>query len=427
MITLAATLFVLGVLVFVHELGHFLAAKRSGIRVERFSLGFPPKMIGKKIGETEYMLSWLPLGGYVKMSGQDDFNPEPGSGKPWDFYSKSIPVRIFVIAAGPLTNFLFSFLLFWSIITFAGVQTITDMKVGDASSLNACVTAGIVSGDSILAVNAKPVHAWNEFYDALNESNETQKITFLKRSSMEKIEVALALSPDSIARKMIPFLKPKIGEVVPGSPAALAGLSKGDVVTKLDSTEILQWGALVSYIQTRPELPIAVSWIRNGTSMSASITPESQGGNDQVPMGRIGIRLSSERQRVGFIAAAGLAGKQTVRWTKEIFGFLGKLVTGKASMENLGGPIKIAQMAGQSAKYGVVSLLGFMAILSINLGVINILPLPMFDGGHIFQFVIEGITRKSLTFKQRAIIQYIGLAIILGLTLFVLINDIRGL
>ena len=347
MTTIAATIFVLGILIFFHELGHFVVAKRSGIRVEKFSLGFPPKMIGKKIGDTEYCLSWIPLGGYVKMAGED---PEESKieGKPWEFMSKPVGIRALVIAAGPVMNFVLAILIFWGIIFFRGKQ------------------------------------------DVHEESTV-------------------------------------IGLVSVGGPAAEAGIEVGDRIISVNGIEVSSFMEMAEIIYQQVEQPVEVKWMRDDKEFTAVMTTfrdkvlNEEGEVEEV--GKIGVGPSYTTIKVGFFRAF-LDGVDTAVFILvESVKFIFRLITGAASAKLLGGPLFIAQTAGQTAKTGFVSLLSFMALLSVNLSLINLLPIPVLDGGHLMFLSIEKLRGAPLSLKQRATMQQIGLAFLILLIIFVTYND----
>ena len=433
MITILATIFVLGILVFVHELGHFIAAKRVGIRVEQFSLGFPPKMVGWKRGETEYRISWLPVGGYVKMAGQDDFTPEEGSGKPYEFYSKPIWQRIIVIGAGPVTNWAFSLVLFWLIILVSGLAVIKTTQVGKVSKPDVISGRSLAAGDRIVAVNGKEVTTWEGIYENLkaDETPVLQELVVEKGGGAEQVVLQIPVQRDSFLTHVHPYIAPRVGTVMEGHPAEKAGMCAGDRVVAINGDTVRLWSEVVEIIHQHPGDSLVISWERAGESFTAPIVPDSREIMDEnkeiITIGMIGIKRPVVMEKAGFFKSIKLGFNLTCRWTVRIFSFIVDLVTGRTSVRHIGGPIAIARMAGENARDSFGSLVGFMAILGINLAIINILPIPMFDGGHLLVFMVEGITRKKLTFKQRAVIQYIGLAIIITLTVFVLFNDIVNL
>jgi regulator of sigma E protease len=347
MTTIVATIFVLGILIFFHELGHFLVAKKSGIRVEKFSLGFPPKMIGKKIGDTEYCLSWIPLGGYVKMAGEDPYE-ERIEGKPWEFMSKPVGIRALVIAAGPVMNLILAVLIFWGIIFFKGII-------------------------------------------------ETH------------------------------YESTQVGLVESDGPADKAGIKPDDTILSINGTQVGTFVEMAEIIYQQVEKPIEVKWTRQDKEFSATITTFKDKvlneNGDMEEVGKIGIGPSYTTIKVGFFKSFLEAVNMAIFILVESVKFIVGLITGTASLKLLGGPIFIAQTAGQTAKSGLVSLLSFMALLSVNLSLLNILPIPVLDGGHLLFLSIEKIKGSPLSLKQRATMQQIGLAFLILLIIFVTYND----
>ena len=348
MITIVSTILVLGILVFVHELGHFLVAKSVGIRVEKFSLGFPPKLISKKIGETEYILSWIPLGGYVKMAGEDP-EEEKEERKPWEFMAKSVWQRAKVIFAGPAMNFILAIVLFWGILFFGGKQ----------------------------------------------------------RDYPEK----------SV-----------IGAVEKGGPAEQGGLMPEDEIISINDKPVSNFSQMAEIIYSQVEKPILVKWKREGKEFSATIitkkekTVNVKGETEFV--GKIGIGPLYEKVKVGFFQAFWEGFLAAIFLLVGTVKFLVLLISGQVSVKLLGGPVFIAQTAGETAKMGALSLFSFIGILSVNLSLLNILPIPILDGGHLLFLIIEKLKGKPLSFKQRSIMQQVGLAFLVALILLVTYNDI---
>ncbi len=350
MTTILAFVFVLGLLVFVHELGHFIAAKRSGIRVETFSLGFPPKLIGKRIGETEYRIGIVPLGGYVKMMGEnefdDDYVPQEG-----DFTAASIWKRYIVIAAGPIMNFITAAFIFFIIYWANGIP--------------------------------EPI-------------------------------------PDTIAANSI----------MPGSPADQAKMNPGSQLLAIDDIEFTDYKELIAYINERPNVPIDFTWKDGDSVVTAAITPGEKTvtdslGNEKV-VGQVGIGISNafEYKSVGPFKALGEGISATVYLTGQMLDIIWQAVTLQISIKNFGGPIMIAEQAGRAAKQGFLSLLGLAAFLSVNLAILNILPIPVLDGGHLVFLTIEAIKRKPVSLKGRLIAQQIGMGLLLLLMVAITYNDI---
>lgn len=345
--TILATIFVLGILIFFHELGHFLVAKWAGIRVEKFSLGFPPFLFKKRFGETDYCIGVIPLGGFVKMTGE---NPdEEATGAPYEFMSKPVRIRTAVVSAGPFMNFVLAWLILWGIFAFQG-RLVTD--------------------------------------------------------------------PDRAV----------VGVVAEDSPAEEAGLQAGDVIMAIDDTPVSGFADMAKIISQKVEEPVSITWTRDGAELSATVTTYKEmvynEKGEKVPEGRIGIGEKGEYQSVNVFHAAAMGFERTIAFVEMIADFVWKLVTMKVSPKMIGGPVFIAQAAGRQAQLGFSALLVFMSFLSVNLAILNILPIPVLDGGHLVFLAIEKVKGSPLTMNQRMIAQQIGLVFLLLLIVVVTYNDI---
>jgi regulator of sigma E protease len=428
LITIFSFVFVLGVLVFIHELGHFLVSKRSGIRVERFSLGYPPKMIGVTSGETEYCISWIPLGGYVKVAGMADIGTEEVKGEPWEFTSKPVWVRMSVMAAGPLMNFLLGFLILFGICLFAGDEVTRTTQVGRVAPGSVFEAAGLVQGDRLTKVGGESVTTWEEVGSEMTRAWGTAT-TFEVLREGERRNLRVTLSGELRSPALLPFLAPEIGSVFPGQPAEKAGLRKGDRILAIEGRPVTQWWDVSERIHALPGRAIRVEWSRAGKTMSADIptTVHREGAESQ---GRIGIAPPTERVPVGLWKAAERGIRQTIQLAGLIFDLIGRLVSGRESGQSLAGPLTIAQMAGRNAKQGMEAFFGFMALLSVNLAVLNMLPIPVLDGGHILIMALESavgtVVRRPFTFtiRQKEVMQQIGLGFLGVLMVYVFYNDI---
>jgi regulator of sigma E protease len=337
--TTVATIFVFGLLVFVHELGHFVTAKMTGMRVDEFALGFGPKVISYKYGETLYSWRIIPLGGFNKIAGMDPDEEQDES----SFSAKSIPARMLVIVAGSTMNFVLPIFLFMTIFLNAGID---------------------------------------------NPSNS-----------------------------------PIIGNVFADKPAAQAGLSLGDNIISVNDTDITSWREFVNVVQVNAGNPLTLRYQRNGEVKTTVVVPEY---DEKVNRGIIGVMPQIEKYHPGFIEAFGLAIKQTYLVASSMVVGITQMITGKVAAE-VAGPIGVAQMAGEVAQLGLMPLLQFAAFLSINLGLINLLPVPMLDGGHIVTLAVEGLRGKPLNKKHMQFIQMIGFALLMLLFLVATFKDISRL
>jgi regulator of sigma E protease len=420
-VTVGYFLIALGVLVFVHELGHFLVAKRAGIRVERFSLGYPPKAIGFQWGETEYCLSWVPFGGYVKVAGMADVGDDEVTGADWEFPSKSLGVRMAVIAAGPIMNFLFAFALFTIVYGAYGIDTVDSTAVRPVESSVAEV-AGLARGDVVVEVDGTLVDNAYELFKALDTNQETGSVLTVQRQGTERhIDLPATVDADYGIRILIPTT---IGSADPGTPAAGLGLQRGDRITAVEGTAVNSWSDMRGLISVHPEESILLTWDREGVSMSSAIVPAERMDGDK-RIGVIGIRpLESGSIDVGAWEATKMGAVSVYTSSYLILEFIGNIFE-DARYKELGGPIRIARMADDTAEMGLKYFLRFLALLSVNLGVLNLLPIPVLDGGHLTFLTLEAILRRPPSLRQREISQQIGMVIILFIMVAVTFNDLN--
>ena len=348
-INIVSVIILLGVLIFVHELGHFLVAKWSGVGVLKFSLGFGPRLVGRKMGETEYILSAIPLGGYVKMLGESEDEEDllPGD-EERSFLNQPLFKRMAIVTAGPLFNFLFAIFAF-ALVYAIGVSTPTS-RIGAVQG--AALDAGMRTGDIIIAINDREISRWSELASAVNESNG------------ERLKIRI------------------------------------DRENK---------GHRIFEIYVVPQL----------------VTSKNVFG-EEIDTYRIGVAISDETvvERKGPVGALVAGIQQTWGWTKLTCLGIVKMLQGVVSPKELGGPILIAQMAGSQARKGLVPFIFLMAVLSVNLGVLNLLPLPVLDGGHIAFFLIEAATGRPVSMRSREIAQQVGFFLLILLMIFVFYNDI---
>ncbi len=455
MTTFLAFIIVLGVLVFVHELGHFLAAKWAGIHVHRFSvgLGAPIKALTFIRGGTEYSVSWIPLGGYVKMASREEQGGsdalEGGTASLVDvppdavFEAKPVWKRIVVILAGVVMNILFAWVVYAGLLWTTG-ERVTPIRVvgavlpADSLPLAVRPLAQLQPGDTIVAVAGQPVEVWEDIGEAiLTSASDTIRIEVAGRPSIvmalhrdaleERVRAATALIP------RLPPLVPVVGAVTGGRPAAAAGMAVGDTVLAVDGIPTPVWSEVVERISERPGQEITVSLARAGTRVEIRVTtlvetvPDADGNPREV--GRIGFAVQdpSVRRPVGMGAALVGGWGQTVQASTQVVRAVRGLATGRVSTRELGGPIQIGQMAGETARLGGEAFLLFMALISVNLAVMNLLPIPVLDGGQFLFLVGEAITGRPLSAKLRERFSMVGLALILMLMVLAFSNDIRRL
>ncbi|MFH1279686.1 MAG: RIP metalloprotease RseP [Candidatus Eisenbacteria bacterium] len=426
--SIAAPVFVIGVLVLFHELGHFLVAKRAGIRVETFSIGFGPAIASFERGGTVYKISWVPFGGYVKMSGEDPDEEQEGP-EPWRFHRKSVPIRLAVILAGPAANFVLAVAVYSLIFGVYGVDTIETTRVGQVLPDTPAARAGLLEGDVITEVDGAPVSDWRGLVEAIRDGGEKGAALVVLRDGTE---LPIRLSPrGDEALGFAPELDARVGEVFSGGPAAEAGLERGDRIVELSGVPIEGWDDLRETLEPLAGETVALRYERAGEIRETVVSPEAieeegtDGGTRTV--GRLQVGQYTERRRIGPIAAVREGVLQTGWVIRNVVDFLRILVTGRATADMVGGPVSIFHLSGESARHGFDTLLSLLAFLSIELGMLNLLPVPVLDGGHLVFLLIEGVRRRPLSLKQRALLQQIGLLVILGLMVTVTVLDVGRL
>jgi regulator of sigma E protease len=499
--TLISFTIVIGILIFVHEFGHFIVAKRAGVCVEKFSLGFGPKLLGFRKGETHYMISAVPLGGYVKMKGEDP--EEPLTHDPKEFGSRSVGIRAAIVAAGSLTNFFFAFLIM-PLVFIIGIQVPTFLGkipvVAWVAEESPAMKAGIQQGDIITAVDGDEIKNWKMFnFIILTETQQKNDVRLTLSRSGTTLEKMVALTPDTPGTEgmgIFHAMSPQVGGVLSDSPAYHAGLKPGDLITAIAGTPVTHWIQMSETIERYPGKEIVFTIESEGRLSSATIKPDvrvidvaknspaDRAGlrigdtilsiNDQdvslleesfytsfgtsgsqedtlivvisregaertvslLPTihqdtgikvsGKIGIMPAPETtfKRYGVFTSIKEGFKQSCEMTWLTLTTLGKLITFNISLKMLGGPIVIAKMTGSAAKTGIASLIIFMALLSLNLSIINLLPIPVLDGGHLFFLLVELIMKKPLDTKKMELVQKIGLALLILLFVTVTYNDL---
>jgi regulator of sigma E protease len=422
----------LGVLVFIHELGHFLAAKLFGIRVDRFSIGFPPRAFGKKFGDTDYCVSWVPIGGYVKIAGMIDesFDTEfiNNAPEPWEFRSKPVWQRMIVMVAGVVMNIFLAVAIFWGINYSQGRSVRETTTIGYVLDDSPAARAGLRSGDRVVSINDQPIKNWDDILTGVYIETLGRDITMvIARGGVEQsIFIARSAVPDP---GQTPFgIVPEKTNVVvttvePGMPADKIGMKMGDVIVHLDTMAIRYDGRVRDVVKAHAGKRLFVEWRRGETVMHDSTTPTADG--------RIGIGFTAQydgvisRVEYSLPAAFWQGAKDVINVSGLFVQQMWQIVTGKAALkDSVGGPVRIAQMATQSAEHGIVTYLGFMALLSMSLAILNVLPFPALDGGHLVILLYEWIFRRDLPVKVKIGIQKAGFVLLLVFMAFVLYNDL---
>ena len=437
------------ILVFVHEMGHFLFAKLFKMRVDRFSVGFPPKIVGKKVGETEYVIGATPLGGYVKIAGMVDESMDTefagSEPEPWEFRAKPVWQRIIVIIAGVTFNIILAALIFIGL-KYAYGETqplaLEDGTVYVADSSLAAEKIGLRTGDRILAISGQPFDA-NSSGDSMVDLLADSLTIEVDRGGQRLV----LRGPDDIMTQIQDagdgglfglglYNQPSVvGEVIDGRPAKEAGLQTGDRIVSIDGEPVIFWLHLTQMIQQSEGRPLAVEWVRPGAaSTDAGVGPDGRyratitATLDEDGQYRIGIGLPERRETYSFGQAIGTGIADTWLNTKAIVINLKRIFTGREDLrKNLGGPVMVAKITGQAAQRGGEAFWTIVALLSITLAIVNILPIPALDGGHLVFLLYEGITRREPSLKVRMITQQVGMVLLLTLMAFLVFNDILRL
>jgi regulator of sigma E protease len=449
--TIVLFIIMLGVLIFVHELGHFVVAKRMGVGVLKFSLGFGRRLFGFRRGETEYLVSAIPLGGYVKMMGEDPRDVViddtgqafDGSGQSLDleksFAHKSVWARIAIVLAGPGSNFLLALLLFWGVFAVVG-RPVFPAVAGKPEPQSAAAVAGIQTGDRILAVMDRPVKTWGDIEAAVQASEGKPVLFRIERDSVRR---DITVTP---RRKILtdffgderevwatgvgPFFSPTVGRVMDGFPAAAAGIRVGDRIVAVNGEPVGTFEELARRVHTQAGQEVTLIIERAGERLPITVTPKAVTRQDAsgrtVTEGRIGITPPEGflYERIGPLTALYHGAVATASTSILIVRVLWKMVEGAVSPRTIGGPILMAKMTGEQAQQGFSYLLRLTAIISVNLAVLNLLPIPILDGGHLCFFFIELFRGKPVSVKMREMAQRVGLVLLVALMIFAFYNDI---
>ena len=424
MTTLLAFLFVLGVLVFVHELGHFLAARRIGVRVLTFSLGFGPKLLKTRRGDTEYCISAIPLGGYVKMAGESP--DDPRSGAPDEFMSKNKWQRFQVLIMGPAMNLILAVVVLALVLAQgAEVPAYQDgpPEVGAVTPQGPADRAGMRAGDRVLTVAGEEVNTWGDFAMAVGtRANRDISLTLLRDGQTREVNVR----PEPQRFEFgdigaLPKSTPIVDSVVPNDPADKAGLKSRDVVLAVDGKPMATRGQLVAAISQNANKPTDMLVRRGDQELHITVTPERRGERGMIG---IGITEPTKMFQPTPWEAVKLSVQRNWEGSGLIFRTLGGLFVGQTSLRQLQGPVAIAQLSGESAQLGWVALFALMATLSLNLGILNLLPIPMLDGGHILIMMLEGIARRDFSIQVKEKMLLAGFVVILLLMVTVIYNDL---
>ncbi len=438
----------IGILVAFHEYGHFWVARKAGVKVLKFSIGFGKVVwsFQKTPDSTQYIISSIPLGGYVKMVDEREGDVKDED-LPYAFNRQSLLARTAIVAAGPVFNLLLAIILFWTVFTLGetGIRPI----VGAIESGTLAEQAGFVEGEEIISVNDKSAPIWTEAMNLLFSSamqgkqdikvatkntDETEQVRWIQLSeedanTPETLYDRLGLKPWS------PELKPVVGAIIENSPAMISGLQEGDLIISADGETITDWMHWVEYVRARPEVTISLIVERDGVHLPLEIVPDRI-VDEEKDFGRIGAGVDVPKDLIDSVTveyslspveALVASVERTWFYSVSTLKMMGKMLIGKASSKNLSGPISIAQFAGKSAERGLVHFLKFLAIVSVSLGVINLLPVPVLDGGHLMFFAIEAIKGRPVSDKVQIYFQQVGMLMLMSLMIFAVLLDIERL
>ncbi len=423
--TILAFLFVLGVLVFVHELGHFVAARRLGVRVLTFSLGFGPKLLRVRRGDTEYCVSAIPLGGYVKMAGE---NPDDTrTGRPDEFLSRTKWERFQILIMGPVMNILLAVVVMAVVLAQgAEVPIYQDQPpvVGAGAPGSPAEAAGIRPGDRILSVAGEGVDTWDDLFLAIGMRANRDVSIALQRDGQTR---TLTIRPESETRfevgsiGVLPDINPIIASVIAGEPAERAGLQAGDVVLAVNGERMATRMQLIDAISRNGGREIELTIERGGQPLQIRATPEQRGDR-----GMLGVYVAEPTRRFdpNAFEAIQMSIERNIEFSGLIFRTLGGLFVGETSPRQLMGPVAIAQLSGESAEAGWIALFTLMASISLNLGLLNLLPIPVLDGGHILIMAVEGIARRDFSMAVKEKMLLAGFVLLMVLMVTVIYNDL---
>ena len=432
-------------MVTVHEFGHFWVARRCGVKVLRFSVGFGKPLLSfyRKNDPTEYVIAGIPLGGYVKMLDESESTVEYHE-KHMAFNNKTLTQRILVVLAGPAFNFIFAILAFWLILTMGenGLRPV----IGELDKTGIAIESGLEIGDEITAVNDHPATIWRVanglILSELLDSGSV-KVTVLKPGgNIEKRRLSfgddLSIEPELLNKRVgispqVPPLLPVLNEVLKGEAADKAGLKKGDMILSVGEKPVSSWADWVKVTRSSPNIKLPIKVERKGMVISTDVTPAEVEEGGEV-FGRIGASVyideSINEQFTTEYSLGPLDGivesvRLTTHYSVLTLKMIGRMLIGTASVENLSGPISIAKYAGQTASFGLIPFLKFLAFVSISLGVMNLLPIPMLDGGHLLFYIIEGIRGKALSEQVMQMSMRVGMSVLFAVMILAVFIDLN--
>jgi regulator of sigma E protease len=444
MTTLLAFLVTLGILIVVHEYGHFLAARWVGVKVLRFSVGFGKPLFARRFGRdgTEFVLAAFPLGGYVKMLDERE-EPVAEAEQGRAFNRQKVWKRIFIVAAGPLANLLLAILIYWGLF-LSGVPGMKPM-LGDVPPDTPAARANMIQGEVITRVAGKSVQTWQDVRWALlrqalgKESTEVEAIRAGNETHLHRLDLG-GLGPDDLEGDLLgkiglnpamPLILPRIGELVPGGAAEKAGLRVGDDIRMVNGVAIAEWDDFVQQVRASPGKKLELDVLREGREMRLKVIPDESREQDKA-VGKIGAgprvdqaELDKYMIEVRYGPGAALVRAAEKTWDTSVFSLnmLASMVSGDVSWKGISGPVTIASVAGETAHLGWKTFAGFLALVSISLGVLNLLPVPVLDGGHLMYYIVEILKGSPVSERAMEIGQKVGLALLGLLMTIALYND----
>ncbi|MBB5609981.1 MULTISPECIES: RIP metalloprotease RseP [unclassified Janthinobacterium] len=446
--TLLAFIVALGSLITLHELGHYLVARWCGVKVLRFSIGMGKVVYSRRFGkdQTEWAISALPLGGYVKMldSREQDLSGLPEAELRREFTRQSVWRRIAIVAAGPLANFLVAIVLYAGLFMH-GIEE-PSSKLGPVAAPSAAYAAGLRGGDTVTSVNGKAVASWSELRWELIQATLDKRVAQIEVQRPERglQEATLPagsltesdLEGDAMGKLGLVLARPApvLGKIMPGGAAARAGLLPGDLVLAIDGQPMADGIAVIETLRASPGKTLEVLLRRHGQELTLAVTPDSEKGTGTeaaVTVGKIKAEVALAPDMIvmasGPFAAVAKASRKVWDTSAMSVKMLGKMITGQVSLKNVTGPITIADYAGQTARIGLMSYLSFIAFISISLGVMNLLPIPVLDGGHLLYYSLEVLTGRPLPERVADIAQRLGIGLLLTLMVLAVFNDVLRL
>ncbi|MEI5639002.1 MULTISPECIES: sigma E protease regulator RseP [unclassified Pseudoalteromonas] len=443
---LGSFILALGILVTVHEYGHFWVARKAGVKVLRFSIGFgKPLVKWYDKHKTEYVIAAIPLGGYVKML-DERVDEVPEQERHLAFNNKPVLSRIAVVAAGPIANFLFAIVVL-AVMYMVGVQSAKPV-VGEVQNNSIAAEAGFNRGDHIIALDDEMVHSWQDVtFELMAHLGEPSLVAKVQEQNGSVAVRTLRLNEWRLDKQdeapltsigITPYRPPltlQLGYIEEGAAADRAGLQKRDTLIAINDESLTSWQQFVARVQKSANQSLALTIDRNNQQQTLSVTPQAKTSPEGIIQGYLGVVPVMEKwpngyietRQYGVVDSIVLGTRKTYDLIALSFDMIGNLLTGQVSVKNLSGPVGIAVSAGNSVSYGLVAFLGFLALISVNLGVFNLLPLPVLDGGHLMYYLIELIRRKPVSEKTQELGFKIGAMLLLTLTFFALFNDVSRL